>query len=553
MVIDRQIHTARALLVDGNQLLRSVTAAQLREAGVGQVVGAARLRDARMLLEQQFFDIVVCNRELQDSGESGQDLLDELRRERLLPYDTVFLMVTDRALYHQVVEAAEGALDGFLVRPYSTATLCQRLAEARMRKRELADVLRALDTGQMDLAIDQALRRFERRLPFADYCGRLAAELMLSLNRPADAYTLFSTLAQRTQAPWAQLGMARAEMHRGDVTRARGIVQAVLHEDPSLADAHDLLGQLLVDQCDFNAALQHFRAATERTPGCLLRAQHAGALAFYQGHPAEARQCLERAQGLGAQSRLFDAQTLLLLAALRFDDGDAAGVAAMVDQLRVYRSRYPESLRLRRLHEAAQVLALQATGQHAQARDLLGPLSAESGADDFDLEAANTLLLLWSRQPTDVQASAEHEALVERIGMRFCVAKAIGEVLMAAARRAEPALSQIRRCQSQVLTLCERALAQALAGEARAAVLQLLDDGQRTLNAKLLELARLLAGRHQASVYDAKALASTAEERLARSCKPASHIAGILRSGRSPGGMRLRGAAIQPELPVGAD
>jgi DNA-binding response OmpR family regulator len=552
VLIDRDIHTARALLVDGNNLLRSVTAAQLREAGVGQVVSTARVRDARVLLEQQPFDIVVCNREFEGSDESGQDLLDELRRERLLPFSTVFLMVTGRPLYHQVVEAAEGALDGILVRPYSAATLCQRLAEARTRKRELADVLRALDSGQLELAFSQALKRFQDRLPFADYCGRMAAELMLSMDKPANAHTLFAKLAESTQASWARLGQARADMHRGDLGRARRTLQAVLKEDPKAADAHDLLGRLLLDQCDFDGALNHFRTATTLTPGCLLRAQHAGALAFYQGQGGEARQWLERTLSLGVQSKLFDALTLVLIALLRFDDGDAGGVAAMVEQLRLFRSKFPDSVRLRRLQDAATVLALLSTGQEPDAMDLLERLSGEVGADDFDLEAANMLLALWSRMPGEAQASAQHEALVERIGMRFCVAKAIGEVLVAAARRLEPAVPLIRRCQAHVLALSEQAMERAMAGDPRNAIVQLLDDGARTLNSKLLEMARSLATKHRDGVADAEALAELAAQHLQRSCRLANHIAGIQRSGRTPGGMRLRGTATA-ELRLGTD
>jgi DNA-binding response OmpR family regulator len=540
MLIDREIHAARALLVDGNNLLRSVTAAQLRDAGVGQVVSTARVRDARVLLEQQQFDIVVCNREFEGSEDSGQDLLDELRRERLLPFSTVFLMVTGRALYHQVVEAAEGALDGFLVRPYSAAALCQRLAEARVRKRELADVLRALDSGQLELAFAQALKRFQERLPYADYCGRLAAELMLTLNRPADAKTLFDKLAEVTQAPWARLGSARADMQMGEAGRARRTLQAVLKQDPRVADAHDLLGRLLVDQSEFDAALECFRTAAGLTPGCLLRVQHAGALAFYQGRGAEARQWLERSLSMGIQSKLFDALSLLLIALLRFDDEDIPGVAAMVEQLGLFRARFPDSVRLRRLQAAAGVLATLADSKLPEATDALAALSTEAGDDDFDLEAANSLLALWSRMPAGLQQGPEHTALVERIGMRFCTAKAIGEVLVAAARRSEPAQQVIRRCQAQLLALSEAAMARAMRGDAQGAVEQLLDDGDRTLNAKLLELAALLARKHQDSLSNADALAALAAERLKRSCKTVNHIAGIHRSGRSPGGMKLR-------------
>jgi CheY-like chemotaxis protein/Tfp pilus assembly protein PilF len=549
-MIDRDIHTAKALLVEGNNLLRSVTAAQLRDAGIGHVSTAARVREARVMLEQQPFDIVVCNREFEGSDDSGQDLLDELRREHLLPHSTVFLMVTAKAVYHQVVEAAEGALDGLLLRPYTAANLCQRIQEARQRKRELADVLRALDAGEHEVAFAHALKRFQDRMPYGTYCGRLAAELLITMDRPEDAHKIFDKLYELSSAPWARLGAARAELHAGDTTAARRTLSAVLQEHPKTADAHDLLGRLLVEQCDFDGALEQYRAAATLTPGCLLRAQHAGALAFYQGRGPEARQWLERTVGMGVHSKLFDALSLLLLCVLRYDDGDLAGVAATGEQLRAYRTRYPDSIRLRRLERAAATLGQRMSGDNLEAQSTLSELSAEAGDDSFDLEAANTLLTLWARMPAEVQQSPEHEALVERIGMRFCVAKAIGEVLVAAARRAEPAMGVIRRCQAQVLALSEQAMARALRGDAATAAHELLAAGERTLNAKLLELAGLIARRHQSIVPDADALAQRAQARVQRS-SVTTHIAGIQRSGRSPGGLQLRGRRSPQEARSG--
>ena len=132
-MIDRDIHTARALLVEGNALLRSVAAEQLRSLGVGHVSQTSRVRDARLMIERESFDIIVCNREFEGSPDSGQDLLDELRRENQLPHSTVFLMVTSQASYTQVVEAAEAALDGILVRPYTATALSTRLSCERSR------------------------------------------------------------------------------------------------------------------------------------------------------------------------------------------------------------------------------------------------------------------------------------------------------------------------------------------------------------------------------------------------------------------------------------
>ena len=541
-MIDRDIHLARALLVEGNSLLRSVAAAQLRDTGVGHVTSASRVKDARLLLERKQFDIVVCNREFEDSDYSGQDLLDELRREKLLPHSTVFLMVTAQASYNQVVEAAESALDGFLVRPFTAATLGIKLLEARNRKRELAPVLRALDAGQSQVALVHAIKRFQEQQPYWAYCGRLAAELMMTLQRPDDALRLFEHLVKaKPTATWAHLGVARAQSALGDNAAARRTVQAALMQEPSSADAHDLMGRMWVEQCDFEAALGEYRTAAGLTPGCLLRNQHAGALAFYQGHADDALKFLERTLGMGAQSKLFDPLSLLLIAMLRFDRSDAGNVAAMREQLRRHRARQPESARLTCFEKAADALTGLMSTQPEASLPLLREFLAAAGRDDFDLEAANIALSLWERVPVNMRPAADHEALIERIALRFCTSKAVGEVLCAAARRADDAVAMIRRCQARLLATTEKAMEHALKGEPEQAVQMLVEEGERTLNAKLLEMAVLLARKHAAAFPEGQALAARAGDLVRRTVQSGGRIAGIQRSGRSPGGLQLRG------------
>lgn len=547
-MIDCDIHLARALLVDNNVLLRSVGAEHLRNAGVGQVVQVARIQEARLLIEREAFDIIVCNREFEGNDDSGQDLLDELRRENLLPHRTVFLMVTSQAAYHQVVEAAEAALDVLLLRPYSGASLNQRLAEARHRKRELGDILQAMDSGQTELALTLALQRFQNKLPYATYCGRLVAELLLTMQRPADARMVFEKLAQPAGATWARLGVARSLLASGEVRLARDVIGSVLADDGESADAHDLLGGLLVEQCDFEGAMAEYGKAAAITPGCLLRNQHAGALAFYLGRSAPARARLEIAVALGVQSKLFDALTLMLIAVLRHDDGDGPGMASTGDQLRRYAARHPGSRRLLRFQMAVDVLAELLAARPVQALKAVRGLSQEVAEDDFDLEAANTALLLWDRLPPTHRPAGEHVALVERIGMRFCVSNAATEVLVASARRAAPAAEILRACHGRVATVAEQAMEAALRGQAKAAVLMLLEMGEQSGNAKLLEMAVLLARRNESSLPEADALAARAAAALARSCRTLDPIAGIRRSGRAPGGLPLRRRAeARPE------
>ncbi|MDP1136319.1 hypothetical protein Q6325_27045, partial [Klebsiella pneumoniae] len=90
---------------------RSIIVNQLREAGVGTIVQCARLVDARSKLEMSSYDVVISEQYFEREEITGQDLLDDLRRHQLLPFYTVFVMVTAESSYSKVAEAAESALD----------------------------------------------------------------------------------------------------------------------------------------------------------------------------------------------------------------------------------------------------------------------------------------------------------------------------------------------------------------------------------------------------------------------------------------------------------
>ena len=59
--LDSEMGCTTALVIDANNASRSVLANMLREFGVADVAQARRAQDARRLLEQQRFDIVVCD------------------------------------------------------------------------------------------------------------------------------------------------------------------------------------------------------------------------------------------------------------------------------------------------------------------------------------------------------------------------------------------------------------------------------------------------------------------------------------------------------------
>ncbi len=538
--VDREVAASQALVIDGNPMSRSVMTQNLREFGFGSVKAVPRIVDARDMLEHRRFDVVICDYHFEQGKESGQDLLEELRREQMLPYSTVFIMVTGEATYQKVAEAAEAALDSYLIKPFSANTLFTRVKEARHRKRVLKDIFDAMESRDNDLAATLCIERFEARQQYWLYAARIGAELLINLKRNEEAKALYDAVIAAKAVPWARLGVARVQLADGDVSQAKRTLESLMADAPQFADSYDVMGKVQMEQGQIAQALETYRTAADMTPGCILRLQHCGTLAFYAGDAATGITMLERTWTTGGKSRLFDVLSMMLLAFLRFDARDSKGLAQAVEVLNRFAESYPQSVRLRRMAELGMILMGLAEGKTAHHVLLARGLLEAIGRPDFDMEAATNMLSLWSRLDRYGVEDPEFQAVVVRIARRFSVSKSATEVLACAVHRHPQAQAWIRETHTEVMQLAEVAMNHAVRGEPKRAVESLLTHGGETGNAKLIEMAGLVARRHQEKIADVQPLLETAASLAHRYCAPATHIAGVRRSNRSAGGMVLR-------------
>lgn len=418
--------------------------------------------------------------------------------------------------------------------------LAERLAEVRRRKRSLKPLYDAMRAGDPVRAAEVAQQRFEARESYWNFAAQVAAELWLRADQPDRALAVCeAVIAERPQG-WAKAGIARARLAKGELAAARRQLEALVAGEPGYADAHDLLARVLVEQGEFGSALDAFRTAATLTPGCLLRLQHRGALAFYQGQKDEAVQQIERAIALGRKSKLFDVLSLVLLGLLKFDQRDPRGLNAVVDQVVSMAEADPKSPRLRRIRQLlAGLTALQAR-KTDEALAVAQALAEEVTAPGFDLEAAAFTVSLWVRLPEAAVDAKVLDAMLRAAALRFCVSKASTEVLAASADGRAAVVEIVRNCHTVISNLAEQALNKSLKGQAAAAVEMLLEQGGHTRNAKLIDMAVAVARRHAEHVPDIEAVQQRAKALQDSYCAPLTHLAGVRRSARMPGGVVLR-------------
>ncbi|WP_332748616.1 tetratricopeptide repeat protein [Hydrogenophaga sp.] len=500
------LQDAHALVIEGNLQSRSILVSQLRELGVGTVSQCSRLVEARRKLEVNRYDVVICEQHFERDSMSGQDLLDDLRRNQLLPFYTVFIMVTAEASYAKVAEAAESALDAYLLKPHTGARLSDRIMMARERKKALEAIFTAIDAEQFHEAAVLCLDRFEARGTYWLYAARIGAELLLRNGEIGDAQKLYEAVIAAKTLPWARLGVARAQLEGGQPAKAVTTLESLIQDDNTYADAYDVMGRAQFELGNFQSALTTYQMATKLTPSSISRLLKHGMLAYYTGDKSEGVELLDRATRLGLDSKMFDAQALLLLAFARLDNNDQRGLARTVDQLTRLRDRSHAPARPHRLLTIAEsLLALQQ--QHtSRALDDVRRMANDALSPDFDFETACNLLALMSRLQVRSIALNEAEGAVDTLALRFCTSKAMSELMACAASGSQDFADRVRGAHSQILKMTEQAMTLSIKGDPQGTVMKLLDDGERTLNAKLIESAHQVLQRYTVRIADHVAL-----------------------------------------------
>jgi len=537
--IGEDFSNCTAMVVDGNINSRSILVTQLRDLGIRQIVQCIRTADARRRLELQEFDFVLCESQFDDERTSGQELLDDLRRNQLLPFTTVFFMVTGEATYTKVAEAAESALDGYLLKPHKATQLEERLLLARARKKSLQVIFDAINAQDFERAIDLCLTRFRARGQFWLFSARVGAELMLRLGRYDEAQSLYESAMAFRPLPWTRLGIARAQLESGKPSLACTALLDLLQLDPTNADACDLLWRAQFELGQLNTALATCQLAANLTPSSINRVQSAAMLSYYCGQTDTAERLLDSCTRLGLESKLFDAQTLVLLAVTRLELENRRGLQRCVNDIARLVEHEPDNRRLKRLAFFIDLCGMLQRHDPNAAQTAITTLAQEAMDSEFDFESAANLIAVLTHMRAMGMFFKEVEPLVQTLALRFCSSRTATDMLSACAHRYAPYQEWIKAANNTVLGYVETALAQARDADPTRAIVHLLMRADASLNVRLIDNALQLLRKHADQIESYDALMQQAQT-LHQRAGAGNRKLTLGRPMRQPGGMLLR-------------
>ena len=272
------------LLIEDSQTMRVWLRNTIVNAGGSRIDVSDSYHDALYRIRTRGnYDVVLCDYILSDTRD-GQQLLEEVRRQKLLPQSTIWIMITGERKYEQVFSAVELAPDDYLIKPISPDTLHERLGKAWDRHQALKGVTDLFDKGDYDQALKLCLDEAGGNPRHASGFQRIAGECMIQMEHFQEAYNHFeSILENKPSLPWAKLGKARAFFHLDRYDETAAIIEELIHDNPDYLQAHDLLAKVHERKGDLQATKALLKLVLEKNPKSLSRQRNIARIAVATG------------------------------------------------------------------------------------------------------------------------------------------------------------------------------------------------------------------------------------------------------------------------------
>jgi CheY-like chemotaxis protein len=490
----------QVLVIDEGELSRSVLSRLLRELGVRHLQMARRPEEARRLIKNapQPFDLIVSDMSFRQQGPhdmTGQDLLDELRQAKGLPMQTAFIMVTSEARYQYVADALEGALDDYLLKPFTARQFEERLQVVLERKQAFRQVFEAIEAGDYANAALLCEAMFRDSASYKVYAARIGSELYLRLGQLDAARRMLEAVLAYKAVPWARLGLAKIDLGGADADKACRALETLLAENPAYADAYDVYGRALLEETKIEAAVEVLSKAVQITPGNVSRLQKLGSLQLYLGYSGEAAKHLGAALAIGVNSRALDYQGVVALAIASVDLANLDSCERAHKCLQGALGRHPDSYRVRMLKTTCDVALQLALRRAAPAQAALRELASQIDRPEFSYEMASNLLMLLVRCAGQ-QPIPEATTWAGRVARRFCVSRPRTR-LLELATSAMPAIEMLVRDTAQDINAQANEAMSHLVGKQHQRTLEgLAELARSSLNARIINLARATLNHH---------------------------------------------------------
>ncbi|MBI3775881.1 MAG: response regulator [Gammaproteobacteria bacterium] len=258
------------LVVDDFPEMRSMMRSMLLPFGANKLTEVRSGDEAVEAMTKQTMQIVLCDYSLGD-GKDGQQVLEEAKERNLLPYSSIFILVTAENTSNMVMGAFEYQPDDYLIKPFTKTVLQARLAKLQERKQGLHEIARALDEKRFHAAIELCNAQIAAGSKNTLELTKLKGELLQRIGDFDGAKRLYEKTLEIRDFSWARFGLGQTYFHLKLYAQARTTFEDLININNKYVLAYDWLAKVHKALGDNKSTQEALADAIKISPKAILR------------------------------------------------------------------------------------------------------------------------------------------------------------------------------------------------------------------------------------------------------------------------------------------
>ena len=274
-------HKLKVMVVDDFESFRQTVITMLQNFGVEDIDSAESGNVALKWCSEKKYDLILADYNL-GRGRNGQQILEQLRHEKILTYETLFILISAESSRSIIMSAYDYEPDAYLAKPITGKSLKQRLDRLLIQRDEMMPIYKAIDLGKVSDAIDLLKQQITGATRNSSVCQRLLGELYLETHQFPAAEAVYREALEVRSLDWAKVGMAKVKKATGEFDKAKRWLIDIIKKNPLCLPAYDVLAEIHEQESDPEALEAVLKKAVEFSPMAILRqerlAKAAGAI-----------------------------------------------------------------------------------------------------------------------------------------------------------------------------------------------------------------------------------------------------------------------------------
>ncbi len=330
------------LVVDDFGDMRSMIKNMLVACGVRKIRLARNGGDAIDKMQEEHFDVVLCDYNL-GPGRDGQQVLEEAKHRGLLGLGSVFVMVTAENTRDMVMGAVEYEPDSYLTKPFNKDFLKTRLEKLIGKKQNLLAIEEAVAKRNYTKAVQILDEKIAANPPNCNELRKIKGDILVNSDKLDEAKALYQEALAIRELPWARLGLGKCNYLAQNYQQAIDEFQRIKSQTPNFTAAYDWLAKCHKRINQLSEAEEILKKAVSISPKAVLRQQMLGEIALANQNHEIAESAFSKAVQHGRHSVYKHPSNYANLAKVTAKNHDGVAGLQVLKQIKTDFKRDPKA------------------------------------------------------------------------------------------------------------------------------------------------------------------------------------------------------------------